>query len=129
MDPRRKIFDEVSDDLHAFFERVGKVWIYEELNFLDLEPDMLTGEFHSDTVQSLIDFCSVNSGYHVISSKDGKVHNKLMPDATSYYLADGDADPSLFVDFVSRLSTQDFLQVGYTMFAPVLGKVKGGNDT
>jgi len=43
MDPRRKIFDDSSSELHAFFKCVGKVWIYDELKFLDLEPEMLTG--------------------------------------------------------------------------------------
>ena len=129
MDPRRKIFDEVSDDLHAFFKRVGKVWIYDELKFLDLEPEMLTGEFGSDRVQSLIDFCESNSEYHIISSVDGKVYNKFIPKARVYYLAGGDTDPNLMVDLWAGLNAQDFLQVGYTVFTPIVGTIKGGNDT
>jgi hypothetical protein len=124
MDPRRKIFDEISDDLHTFFKRVGKVWIYDELKFLDLEPEMMTGEFRCYSVHSLIDFCGSNPEYHIISRKDGKVYNRFMPKARAYYLADGDADPELFVDFRSRLDFQDLLQVGYTTFAPILGTIK-----
>ena len=129
MDPRREIFREMSHELHVFFKQVGKVWIYDELKFLDLEPDMLTGEFRCDSVQSLIDFCAENREYHIISCKDGKVFNKFIPGARRYYLADRDADPDLVHDFYSRLSPDEALQVGYTMFAPVLEKVKGGNDT
>ena len=128
MDPRRKIFDDVSDDLHAFFKRVGKVWIYDELKFLDLEPEMLTGEFGSDRVQSLIDFCESNTEYHIISSVDGKVYNKFIPKARVYYLADRDTDPDLLLDFGSRLGVQELLQVGYTMLTPIVGTIKGGND-
>ena len=128
MDPRRKIFDEVSDDLHAFFKRVGKVWIYDELKFLDLEPQMMTGEFRSDRVQSLIDFCQVNSEYHIISRRDGVFYNKYLADSGCYYLADGDKDPSLVVDFLSRLSIPGVMQVGYTMVAAVVNKPKNGDD-
>ena len=128
MDPRRKIFMEISDDLHAFFKRVGKVWIYDELRFLDLEPQMMTGEFLAHQVQSLIDFCRSNPDYHIISGFQGKVYNKFEPEARIYYLADGDADPDLLLDFGSRLGVQELLQVGYTVLTPIVGTIKGGND-
>ncbi|MCX6107586.1 MAG: hypothetical protein NTY08_17315 [Proteobacteria bacterium] len=128
MDPRRKIFDEISDDLHTFFKRVGKVWVYDELKFLDLEPEMMTGEFRCYSVQSLIDFCASNPEYHIISRKDCKVYNKFMPEARAYYLADGDAEPELFVDFMRGLDVHELLQVGYTVFTPIVGTIKGGND-
>jgi hypothetical protein len=128
MDPRQKIFVQISDDLHAFFKRAGKVWIYDELRFLDLEPAMMTGEFFSNKVQSLIDFCASNPKYHIISSAEGKVYNKFVPKARLYYLADRDANPNLCLDFGSRLGIQDLLQVGHTMFAPKFSKIKGGDD-
>ena len=128
MDPRRKIFDETSRELHAFFKRVGKVWIYDELKFLDLEPEMLTGEFGSDRVQSLIDFCESNPEYHIISGISGKVYNKFIPKAPVYYLADGDPAPEIFLDVMKGLDVQELLQIGRTMFAPIFSKVEGGND-
>ena len=129
MDRRREIFREMAHELHVFFKRVGKVWIYDELKFLDLEPNMLTGEFRRERVQSLIDFCAENTEYHIISCEGDKIFNKFMPEAHCYYLADRDADPDLLHDLCSQLSSEEFLQVGYTMFAPVLGKIKSGRDT
>ncbi|MBM4252921.1 MAG: hypothetical protein FJ146_13195 [Deltaproteobacteria bacterium] len=128
MGARRQIFDVTADELQQFFKQVGKVWIYEELKFLDLEPDMMTGEFWGDKVQSLIDFCEENPKYHVISCSGRKIYNKYVPDAFSYHLADGNSDPGLFFDFESRLSIQELLQIGYTMFAPVIGKINSGDN-
>ncbi|MBM4252915.1 MAG: hypothetical protein FJ146_13165 [Deltaproteobacteria bacterium] len=129
MEGNRKLFRESSRNLHAFFKRAGKVWIYDELRFLDLEPEMLTGEFGSDRVQTLIDFCNANPEYHIISGLDGKVFNKYIPDASIYYLADKDNDPSLMVDLWGALSGEEFLQIGYAMVTPIVGKIKCGNDT
>ena len=129
MDSRRKIFDETSRELHAFFKRVGKIWIYEELKFLDLEPQMMTGEFWSGSVQLLIGFCEANPGYHIISNSDGKVFNKFIPKADVYYLADGDTDPDLMIDLWAALKVQDFLEIRHTMFTPIFGKIDGGDDT
>ena len=129
MDPRREIFTKMSHDLHLFFQRVGKVWIYDVLKFLDLEPNMLTGEFWSDRVQSLLDFCNENHGYHIISCKGGHILNKFVPDANSYYLADRDADPDLVHDLCAGLSAEEALQVGYTMLAPILRHIKRSDDT
>ena len=129
MDPRRKIFDETSRELHAFFKRVGKIWIYEELKFLELEPQMMTGEFWSGSVQLLIDFCDSNPGYHIITSTDGKVFNKFIAKAHFYYLADGDTDPDLVVDLGAGLKVQELLEIRHTMFTPIFGKIDGGDDT
>ncbi|MCX6107594.1 MAG: hypothetical protein NTY08_17355 [Proteobacteria bacterium] len=128
MDSRRKMFDDTADELQQFFKRVGKVWIYEELKFLDLDPDMMTGEFWGDKVQSLINFCDVNTKYHVISCRGRKIYNKFVPDSSSYHLADGNADPDLFFDFETRLSVNELLQIGCTVFAPVIGKINNSND-
>ena len=129
MDPRRKIFEQVANELNAFFKRVGRIWIHEEIAFLDLEHHMLGGEFRANAVPVLIDFCQSNPGYHIVSFKDGLFYNKCVQEAISYHLADGDAESDLVFEFGSRLSDQDFLQVGYAKFAPVLRAIKGGNET
>jgi len=59
----------------------------------------------------LIDFCDSNLGYHIISGFQGKVYNKFVPKARLYYLAEGDADPDLFLDFASRLGIQELLHM------------------
>ena len=53
MDPRRKIFEQVANELNAFFKRVGRIWIHEEIAFLDLEHHMLGGEFRANAVPVL----------------------------------------------------------------------------
>jgi hypothetical protein len=124
MDDRQKKFRATSDELGGFFRQVGRVWIYEELMFLGLEPDWPTGEFGRDRLHLLQDFCAREPGYHIISCKDHKLYNKLVPDARVYHLADGDDDPNLMVNLLSRLSADEFLQVGQTMLASVVRDVK-----
>jgi hypothetical protein len=124
MDERQKKFRATSDELGEFFRRVGKVWIYEELAFLGLDPDCLSGKFRRDRLHLLQEFCARETGYHIISCKDYRIYNKLIPNAKRYYLADGDDDPNLMVHLLSRLTADEFLQVGQTMLAPIVGDVK-----
>ena len=120
MDERQKNFRETSDELAQFFRRVGQIWKYEELKFLDLEPSTTSGLFEFSRLQMLEEFCAVELGYHIVSCKDYKVYNRLIPDAHGFYLAAGDNDPKLMVDLLARLTTDDFLQVGQTMLAPIV---------
>ena len=124
MDERQKKFRATSDELSKFFRQVGRVWIYEELMFLGLEPDCPSGKFRRDRLHLLQEFCARERGYHIISCKNYKIYNKFVPNAKSYYLADGDNDPQLMVDLLSRLTADEFLQVGQTMLAPIVGDVK-----
>ncbi|MBM4252922.1 MAG: hypothetical protein FJ146_13200 [Deltaproteobacteria bacterium] len=112
----------------CFLPASGEVWIYDELKFLDLEPEMLTGEFGSDRVQSLVEFCKSNPEYQIISGFQQAVYNKFVPAARIYYLADGDADPDLFLELGARLGIQESLQVGHALFAAKISKIKGGDD-
>jgi len=127
MDPRHKIFDQNSRDLHAFFKRVGRIWIYEELKFLGLEPQMISGEFWSDGVSNLTEFCKANPGYHIISSTEGKVFNKFIPSSHFYFLADGDDNPDLMIDLWAHLNIQDFLEIRQAKATSILGKINGGD--
>ncbi|MBM4252919.1 MAG: hypothetical protein FJ146_13185 [Deltaproteobacteria bacterium] len=129
MDPRVKMFRDTSDELYYFLKRAGRVWIYDELKFLDLEPDTLTGEFWQGKEQVLTDFCTANPEYHVISCHVPHVYNKFVPDACIYYLADGDADPNLMFDFETRLNLDELFQIGHGVFAPVLSKIKNRDDS
>jgi hypothetical protein len=120
MDPRQKMFREASRELQQFFKRVGQIWIFEELMFLGVEPERLTGRFRSKSVHLLQDFCAKEPGYHIISCQDYKIYNRYLAKANGYYLADGDNDPNLMVDLLSRLTADEFLQVGQAMLAPVV---------
>jgi hypothetical protein len=125
MDERQKKFRETSEELAQFFRRVGQIWKYEELNFLDLEPSSTSGRFDSCRLHVLQEFCAVELEYHIVSCKDHKVYNRLIPDGHCFYLAAGDNDPKLMVDMLSRLTVDEFLQVGQTMLAPIVREVKG----
>ena len=125
MDSLQKKFREGTDELGYFLKRVGRIWIYDELKFLGIEPECLTGRFRSKSLPILLDFCASDPMYHIISCQNLRMHNKYIADANGYYLADGDNDPSLEVDLLGGLSKNEFLQVGQTVFAPVFRDIKG----
>ena len=120
MDERQKKFRETSEDLDRFLRRVGQIWKYEELTFLDLEPSSMSGVFDPCRLHLLQEFCAVEQGYHIVSCMGYKVYNRLIPDGHGFYLAAGDNDPKLMVDILSRLTADEFLQVGYTMLPPIV---------
>jgi hypothetical protein len=124
MDSRQQRFRATSIELQQFFKRVGKIWLYEELVFLGIEPERLTGKFGPSGLHSLQDFCSKNPDFHIISCHDYKIFNQCKPNANSYYLADGDTDPDLMIDLLSRLTVDEYLQVGQTKVAPIVREVK-----
>jgi regulator of sigma D len=125
MDDRQKKFRETSEELAQFFLRVGRIWKYDELKFLDLEPSSMSGLFEFRRLQLLEKFCAVELDYHIVSCMDYKVYNRLIPEAHGFYLACADNDPKLMVDLLARLTADEFLQIGNTMLAPVVRKVKG----
>ena len=125
MDERQKKFQETSDELGAFLRRVGQIRSYDELKFLGLEPSWMSGRFDYCRLHLLQDFCDVEQGYHIVSCMGYKVYNRLIPDGHCFYLAAGDNDPKLMVDMLSRLTVDEFLQVGQTMLAPIVREVKG----
>jgi len=114
-----KLFDESSLELRRFLKRVGKIWLYEELAFLGIEQEWPSGMFGPKRVHMLLEFCAKEPAYHIISCNNYKIYNKYLPDANSYYLADGDTDVSLVLDLLGGLSVDEFLQVGYAKFAPI----------
>ena len=120
MDERQKKFQETSDELGAFLRRVGYIRSYDELKFLGLEPSSMSGLFDPCRLHLLREFCAVELGYHIVSCKDHKVYNRCIPDANGFFLAAGDNDPKLMVDLLSRLTADEFLQVGQTMLAPIV---------
>jgi hypothetical protein len=127
MDSQQKKFRDTSKELAEFFKRVGRIWIYEELMFLGIEPETLAGKFRSGRLHLLQEFCLNDPDFHIVSCQDYKIYNKYIPDANGYYLADGDNDPNLMVDLLSRLTADEFLQVGQTVLAPIVGEIKGSS--
>ena len=124
MDSQQKKFRDTTRELGQFFKRVGQIWIYEELMFLGIDPETLAGRFRSESLHLLQELCAKEPTFHIISCEDYKIYNKYIPNANGYYLADGDKDPSLMVDLLSRLTADEFLQVGHTMLPPIVGEIK-----
>ncbi|MCX6107964.1 MAG: hypothetical protein NTY08_19210 [Proteobacteria bacterium] len=128
MDALQKIYDDTISDIQSFFKNTGQIGRYEDLISLGLQPDMISGDFWLEKVNSLIEFCSANPEYHIISWKDRQIFNQFQPNARRYFLANGHADPNLMLDFQSRLSVEQILQVGQAKLASVFRHRKGGID-
>ena len=88
-------------DIDEFYDRVGLVWDYYELEWLGLKPFDFGGYFDSDEIPRLLEFCNLNPEYHIVSGfRGGRKINKFVPDARGYWLAIGDKDPSLLLNFL-----------------------------
>ena len=88
-------------DTNEFYDRVGLVWNYYELEWLGFKPFDYSGNFDPEELPQLLDFCRLNPEYHIVSGfKGGRMINKLIPEARGYWLANGDRDPSLMFNFL-----------------------------
>jgi hypothetical protein len=124
MDSRVEKFQATCADYTSFSKRVGRVMHYFVAEFLGLEPDSVDGSFSPKRISSLIEFCESNPEYHIISSQGFVLYNKYIPDSNFYFIGDGDSDHNLTFDLTSRLSINNFLQVGHAKFAPVTENMK-----
>ncbi len=67
-----------------------------EFEDVDLEPDSIAGIFDNHRLPELTEYCKNNPDYHIISIVKGcLLFNKVMPNATSYRLGQGDSNPDL----------------------------------
>ena len=83
----------------AFAEQTGRLYLWQELLHLGLEPDTVLGGFSSDKADILLDFVRRDPAYHIITFESDRYVNRFVPGrATVYFLADGDADPNLSCD-------------------------------
>jgi len=74
-----------------------------------IEPDTISGRFSNGRFEELIEFCSKNPEFHIVSIKNCTYFNKPVPGATSYRLAIGSCDPSLtyIIPFPSEIEVFD----------------------
>ena len=119
---------EVTDDLHAFFQRTGLIVNYKEIEWLGFKLDNFTGLFWRRHLPELMEFCSRNEEYHIISLMPGVCYeNCYNQKAKNFHLAKGDSNPHLVLNpFLHK--QRDLLYE--EIFEEVLAKYRDvdGND-
>lgn len=69
----------------------------------------IMGAFLRSETDDMRDFCEHNPQFHIVSfCPDGFVWNRFHPEANAYYLAEGNADPHLVLDF--RIEVEESLE-------------------
>ncbi len=81
--------------LLEFMQRTAVLVDY-EFEDADIIPDSIIGTFDNHRLDELIEFCSENSDFHIISVLNvGLFFNKILPNAQEFYLGQGDANSDL----------------------------------
>ena len=116
-------------DGDEFYNRVGLVWDYYELEWLGFKPFDYNGNFDSDDLPQLLEFCQLNPEYHIVSGfRGGRKINKLVPDARCYWLANGDKDPTLIHNFLLDPKVPLIVEDAITAAAAVLRDIKNRGE-
>ena len=116
-------------DIDEFNDRVGLVWDYYELEWLGFKPFDYCGHFDPDILPQLLDFCRLNPEYHIVSGfRGGRKINKLVPDARCYWLANGDRDPSLLLNFLHDPNLPLVMEEIITAAAAVFRDIKNRGE-
>lgn len=79
------------------------------------------GAFVRLETDALREFCEHNSQYHIVSfCPDGFGWNRFHPKANAYWLAEGDSDPNLLLDwrFESEQIWEDLCENGLPLTEP-----------
>ncbi len=78
------------------FRRRTAVLVDYEFEEADIVPDSILGRFEHHRLDELIEFCEKNPDYHIISVINITLYfNKVLPNAQTYYLGQGDSNPDL----------------------------------
>jgi hypothetical protein len=92
-----------------FCRRAGRL-MASEMWALGFEDSNYCPYFTEERTPLLIQFCKDNPSYHIMSKKDGFIHNCFVPGGDSYYLADGDSEFTGSVEINSDLSEEQLLE-------------------
>ncbi len=81
--------------VREFRQRAAILFDY-EFESVGLAPDTLYGAFDPHRIVELMEFCRKNPDYHIVSLLHAALYfNRVMPNATGFYLGQGDSDPRL----------------------------------
>ena len=85
---------------YQFHLQTGMILCLDRLTAMGLHPRLPLGSFFEEDSQKLIKFCEENSRYHIVTTISAALRiNKFVPGGWCYYLADGDNDPTLQLEF------------------------------
>lgn len=116
-------------DTNEFYDRVGLVWNYYELEWLGFKPFDYSGDFETEELPQLLEFCRLNPEYHIVSDRgDSRMLNKFVPNARSYWLASGDRDPSLVLNFFANPNLALVMEDVITAAAAVFRDIKNRRE-
>jgi len=116
-------------DTNEFYDRVGLVWNYYELEWLGFKPFDYCGNFDLEDLPQLQEFCRLNCDYHIVSGfKGSRKLNKLVPDARCYWLANGDKDPTLVHNFLLDPNLHLIMEDVITEATAVLRDIKNRGE-
>ena len=80
--------------VREFWKRTAILVDY-EFEDVDLIPSSVFG-FDRHRLDELVRFCAENPDYHIISLVNACLYfNKIMPNASTFYLGQGDSNPDL----------------------------------
>jgi len=100
---------ELTDDYSAFFDRVGMLRYYKDLEPLGFYLDNFTGIFYEKQAKQLLNFCERNNAYHIVTqTHPGRYENRCVPGCRTYFLADGDKNPNLVLNPFLKKSVELF---------------------
>ena len=86
-------------DINEFFDRVGIVGNYLELEWLGFKIESFSGSFRSERLPDLQHFCHENLDYHIVTyTGKGRYENRYVPGKVIYRLANGDRNPCLVLN-------------------------------
>jgi hypothetical protein len=116
-------------DTNEFYDRVGLVWNYYELEWLGFKPFDYSGNFDLDDLPQLQEFCQLNPEYHIVSGfPGGRKINKFVPDARCYWIANGDKDPTLMLNFLLNPNLPLIMEDVITAATAVLRDIKNRRE-
>ena len=120
---------EVTDDLNAFYERIGVIYSYLELLSLGFDrSETFCGFFTGRQVAELVAFCEKDPCYHIVTITDqGRFENRYVPGKRCYYLADGDQDPHLVLNLFLTKNAELFAEESFAKAFAVVPHVDRGD--
>lgn len=89
----------VTTDYREFFDRTGIILFPVRLRELGILTNDVSGTFFSEDVDELLDFCSSNPRFHVVTYLgEGFYLNRYDVRGFLFKLAEGESDPSYVLD-------------------------------
>ncbi|MBM4254241.1 MAG: hypothetical protein FJ146_19925 [Deltaproteobacteria bacterium] len=121
---------ELMVNYREFFQRVGAIKNYYELEQLGLKGHDLSGLFIGSLLPQLLRFLSDHPNYHLISSTGiGRFANRFCENADAYLIAKGDRDPLLELNFLLDPQWPLIYEEGMAAAIAEINQVKNGRDS